>query len=302
MEIFHWKNSPFLLTQNKDTFKSPESLYSQRIKPSTSRYAKKKNSVIRLYSNRNRTTVTETDDNRIASAKNQFQGHIKSKSNTQTLFISSIQEDSQKKYFLMPKMKKLKNLNTDIIDSILTLNNNNNHHHSISDNVNHASNKQTAEPKSIKSNLKRITDPLKIIQIENDKFKPNQMMDNLDDMIIMESKMLLMGNLNQSKKKVIFQSRNKESNTNCGTIKTKNYSSRKVGSMLERFLLKIFSPDDCIEDYVSSNTKGDKYRRFKTMLKKEKERISKIFSDNKQSQHINNQVLKLYTSQLRKKN
>lgn len=307
MEVSSCKQSPFL-TPSITNFKTSKSFLSRRTKPSTTSKtsaASKTNTVIHLLPKRNRTSLSDIDDLKIVSIntrnsrsqrhnQNQSQSQSRSRSkalshaHAQTLNIAS----SKKKYSFFPHLTKLKHLDYDIIDSILTLNNYNSITEKLkNNNIDPNKHKAMTLNKKMKGNtIHSSSSP------SQNKRKP--LTNSINQMIMFKSNKLIMANLNQTKHKGIFESQNEWPST---AGKTNNFSTMKIGSMMDRFLLKLFNPDDCIEDYVSGNCKGDKYKRFKILLKKEKERISKIFSDNRQSQQINNEVLKLYTSKLRKK-
>lgn len=74
-------------------------------------------------------------------------------------------------------------------------------------------------------------------------------------------------------------------------------------SMMDRFLLKLIDPDECLEDYVIENDKPfDKFSKFKRQCAKEKRRVDGLIDDLNKAVSMNEKLLKVYTTRLKSKN
>ena len=86
------------------------------------------------------------------------------------------------------------------------------------------------------------------------------------------------------------------------TSTSKGFSVKRC-SMMDRFLLKLIDPDECLEDYVIENDKPfDKYSKFKRQCAKEKRRVDGLIDDLNKVVSMNEKLLKIYITQLKSKN
>lgn len=87
--------------------------------------------------------------------------------------------------------------------------------------------------------------------------------------------------------------------TDSSTSTQKGFSVKRF-SMMDRFILKLIDPDECVEDYVNENDKPfDKYTKFKRQCMKEKKRVSELINDLNKAVSLNEKLLKIYTTQLK---
>lgn len=86
------------------------------------------------------------------------------------------------------------------------------------------------------------------------------------------------------------------------TSTSKGFSVKRC-SLMDRFLLKLIDPDECLEDYVIENDKPfDKYSKFKRQCAKEKRRVDGLIDDLNKVVSMNEKLLKIYITQLKSKN
>lgn len=77
------------------------------------------------------------------------------------------------------------------------------------------------------------------------------------------------------------------------TINPKKYS------MTARFILKLRDPQDCIEEHIVQNVHPeDKFRKFKLLLSRQKNKNLKLLNDLKETAVVNDNLLKVYMMKL----
>lgn len=116
---------------------------------------------------------------------------------------------------------------------------------------------------------------------------------------------IFLANINKSKQTKIAHLIDKNDvspmsqRTDSSTSTQKGFSVKRF-SMMDRFILKLVDPDECIEDYVNESDKPfDKYTKFKRQCAKEKKRLSELINDLNKAVSLNQNLLKIYTTQLK---
>lgn len=116
---------------------------------------------------------------------------------------------------------------------------------------------------------------------------------------------IFLANINKSKQTKIAHLIDKtdvppmSQRTDSSTSTQKGFSVKRF-SMMDRFILKLVDPDECVEDYVNESDKPfDKYTKFKRQCVKEKKRLSELIDDLNKAVSLNENLLKIYTTQLK---
>ena len=151
---------------------------------------------------------------------------------------------------------------------------------------------------SSKKNLSQSTKIVKFKRKINEKVK-NAKMD------IIQKNKLMIANVNKSKRcsimKIIDNSAfRKGLRTSLQSTGFSNVIKRS--SLVDKFMIKLLNPDAIFEDYISNDDRpGDKYKRFKHQLVKEKRKIYTCLQDVKRAQMITDTMVKVYVTQIKKK-
>ena len=102
---------------------------------------------------------------------------------------------------------------------------------------------------------------------------------------------------NKELTKILLGNISKQANQILGkkgiTINPKKYS------MTARFILKLRDPQDCIEEHIVQNIHPeDKFRKFKILLSRQKNKNLKLLNDLKETAVVNDNLLKVYMMKL----
>lgn len=102
---------------------------------------------------------------------------------------------------------------------------------------------------------------------------------------------------NKELTKILLGNISKQANQILGkkgiTINPKKYS------MTARFILKLRDPQDCIEEHIVQNVHPeDKFRKFKILLSRQKNKNLKLLNDLKETAVVNDNLLKVYMMKL----
>ena len=78
--------------------------------------------------------------------------------------------------------------------------------------------------------------------------------------------------------------------------------SIKRSSMMDRFILRLIDPEECMDDYVNDSEKPfDKYTKFKMQCVKKKKKVDEIINDLRKAVSMNEKLLQIYTTRLKGK-
>jgi hypothetical protein len=120
------------------------------------------------------------------------------------------------------------------------------------------------------------------------------------------------GKKNKTKKKIKISTKSLSNQINLENILLKkNLKSDKTSetnipkklkrsSIIDRLLFQVTNPDDCFEDYISSEKPGDKYIKFYKQIKKKKNQTYKILLDVMLEQKKTFMELKQYNAQIQR--
>ena len=183
-------------------------------------------------------------------------------------FNKSLEKRITKKNSKYPflKSRKLKYLNQDDIDNVLTF-------------------KTTETPQMKIEPLNPIytaINTMSNIKNKKDEFKP--IIGKIENK---ELSKILLANL----------SRDKSLMNNCDK-KEGGFAPKKY-SMTARFLLKLQDPQDCIEEHIVQNVHAeDKYTKFKLLLSRQRDKNLKMLNEVKEAAVVNDNLLKVYMIKL----
>lgn len=216
----------------------------------------------------------------------------------------------RKKYSFIPNIKKMTNLNKDVIDSLLTINDYDNYckgyttFSSSCSNIHSKSNSHTEDSlKNLKKN-NNIYSPLTERTQSQRSFFTHRSTESSSSQYKrrpLNSNKLLMANIGRSKRNSIIQLNPTQQDTNSISPFLPKASIKRA-SLVDRFLFKIVNPDGVIEDYITEGDRpGDKYKRLKNQLIKGKNKVYKLVQDIKKTQILAETMLNVYVTKIKAK-
>lgn len=218
--------------------------------------------------------------------------------------LNHINSDKRIKYSFVPNIAKMKHLDSNIIDSVLTYNSE--LFHTISSNKDQKS-VEVKRCRNVKRTMQRSRNRQPTKAIEQFNFEE---INRLQSLTITESELspsyiptiffrpskIVLANINESKKDDLLFSRNMNKLDTLLAL-----PSAKKASLLDRLIIKVNNPIDCIEDHNLSQRPGDIYKRFKGQLVRTKDHIDKLVIDIQRNYNMNKNLLKIYSGRLRSK-
>lgn len=223
----------------------------------------------------------------------------------------SSSKNIRKKYSFIPHIKRMHNLNKDIIDSLLTTKGYDNYCNgyysstefsSSCNNIHSKRNSNTEEDslRNIKKNT--VNSPLTERALSQRSLLTHRSTESSTSQYKrrpLNSNKLLMANIGRTKRNSIIQL-NPQQQDSDSISPFLPKTSIKRASLVDRFLFKIVNPDGVIEDYITEGDRpGDKYKRLKNQLIKGKNKVYKLVQDIKKTQILAETMLNVYVTKIK---
>lgn len=225
----------------------------------------------------------------------------------------SSSKNIRKKYSFIPHIKRMTNLNKEIIDSLLTTKGYDNYckgyysstEFSSSCNNIHSKRNSHTEEDSLR-NIKKSTvnSPLTERAQSQRSLLTHRSTESSTSQYKrrpLNSNKLLMVNIGRAKRSSIVQLNPEQQDTDSISPFLPKTSIKRA-SLVDRFLFKIVNPDGVIEDYITEGDRpGDKYKRLKNQLIKGKNKVYKLVQDIKKTQILAETMLNVYVTKIKAK-
>lgn len=273
---------------NKIFNKTKPSLRYEQFNTITSIQIKKNNSKVSIGLN---PLSTSYSGNKKKSHVNFFLNQNKPKANYKNPKTSKVDNKkypkvNNKKYpFLLSNKTRLKYLKQKDIDNVLNINTTD----SITITDPDRLNTQTVYSSINNTRIPNVSTKKEETSIVNNNTLGNTSEDNsgnvFDKIKNKELTKILLGNISKQANQILGKKGI--------TINPKKYS------MTARFILKLRDPQDCIEEHIVQNIHPeDKFRKFKILLSRQKNKNLKLLNDLKETAVVNDNLLKVYMMKL----
>lgn len=215
-----------------------------------------------------------------------------------------INYNKRKKYFFVPNINKMKHLDSDIIDSVFTFipkayqtisNSVHQNHKEVNKGIiRNTKMKLSQNSPSKRAKGRSVPEDTRVFE----SFTITELDTSYVPKIILKPSKIVLANVNESRKDDLLHGK-KTNNNKLNTLLT--FPSIKRSSLIDRLIIKVLNPMDCVEDYDIAKRPGDMYKRFRGQLVKTKDHIHKLVIDIQRSHNVNKDLLKIYASRLKSK-